>query len=175
MKILIIGFLAFCSWSSYATYLYVCKIKGMCDGPATMQTSATNIKNNVVESSIQKPLVQQQIAAPKDMITYFEFDKSDFNPNPETEKYLDKTNAFLDQNTEARLSITGYTDAIGTEEYNMALGYRRAQRMQQYFEGKGILADKIIIESKGKKEPADNNNTSEGRANNRRTVITLKK
>jgi len=81
MRILINGFLAFFIWSSVATYIYVCKIKGMCDGPATMQTSATNIKNNVVESSIQKPLVQQQIAAPKDMITYFEFDKSDFNPN----------------------------------------------------------------------------------------------
>jgi outer membrane protein OmpA-like peptidoglycan-associated protein len=175
MKILIIGFLAFCSWSSYATYLYVCKIRGMCDGPATMQASATNIKNDVVVSTIQKPLVQQQIAAPKDMITYFAFDKSDFNANPETDQYLDKTNTYLDQNTEAKLSITGYTDAIGTEEYNMALGYRRAQRMQHYFESKGILADKIIIESKGKKEPADINTTSAGRANNRRTVITLKK
>jgi outer membrane protein OmpA-like peptidoglycan-associated protein len=175
MKILIIGFLAFCSWSSYATYLYVCKIRGMCDGPATMQTSATNTKNDIVVSTKQKPLVQEKIAAPKDIITYFAFDKSDFSSNTETDVYFNKSNAYLDQNSKALLSITGYTDAIGTDEYNQALGYRRAQRMQHYFESKGILSNKIIIESKGEKEPADDNNTSVGRANNRRTVITIKK
>jgi outer membrane protein OmpA-like peptidoglycan-associated protein len=47
--------------------------------------------------------------------------------------------------------------------------------MQHYFERKGILSNKIIIESRGEKDPADDNNTSAGRANNRRTVITIKK
>jgi outer membrane protein OmpA-like peptidoglycan-associated protein len=47
--------------------------------------------------------------------------------------------------------------------------------MQHYFESKGILANKIIIESMGEKEPAGNNNTTSGRANNRRAVITIKK
>jgi OOP family OmpA-OmpF porin len=109
------------------------------------------------------------------MITYFAFDKSDFNSNAESDKYIDKSNTYLDQNSQAMLSITGYTDAIGTDIYNQALGYRRAQSMQHYFESKGILANKIIIESKGEKEPADDNNTATGRANNRRTVITIKK
>jgi OOP family OmpA-OmpF porin len=109
------------------------------------------------------------------MITYFAFDKSDFISNTETDKYFDESNAYLDQNSKAMLSITGYTDAIGTEIYNQALGYRRAQSMQHYFERKGILSNKIIIESRGEKDPADDNNTSAGRANNRRTVITIKK
>jgi len=38
-----------------------------------------------------------------------------------------------------------------------------------------MLANKIIIESKGEKEPVGDNNTKAGRANNRRTVITIKK
>ena len=75
----------------------------------------------------------------------------------------------------ARLSITGHTDAIGSEEYNLALGFRRAQSVQSYFENKGIPANRIIVESSGEKEPADNNNTTTGRANNRRTVITINK
>lgn len=80
----------------------------------------------------------------------------------------------MDQNLQSRLSITGYTDALGSDEYNLALGYRRAQSLQNYFERKGIPANKIIIDSKGEKQPADDNNTKEGRAKNRRSEITLK-
>jgi len=74
----------------------------------------------------------------------------------------------------ARISITGHTDAVGTDEYNQALGTRRAESSQTYFIEKGIPRDKIISESRGEKEPADNNNTTEGRANNRRTLTVIK-
>ena len=37
MKILIIGFLVFSGWAALSTYIYVCKIKGLCDEPKTMQ------------------------------------------------------------------------------------------------------------------------------------------
>jgi OOP family OmpA-OmpF porin len=47
--------------------------------------------------------------------------------------------------------------------------------LQDYFERKGIVNRKIIAESKGEKEPTDDNNTISGRANNRRTVITINK
>ena len=175
MKILIIGFLAFVTWSALSTYIYVCKIKGLCYEPITMQIGAVNHKDVITGDTIRKPLVREQAVIPKDLIIYFAFDKSEFNSDAETDKYFDESNAYLDQNLQARLSITGYTDAIGSNEYNKALGYRRAQSMQHYFESKGMLANKIIIESKGEKEPADDNNTTAGRANNRRTLITLKK
>jgi outer membrane protein OmpA-like peptidoglycan-associated protein len=80
----------------------------------------------------------------------------------------------LDQNAQSRLNITGHTDARGTDQYNQDLGYRRAQSVQRYFESKGIPASKIVIESRGEKEPANDNNTDSGRANNRRTVLTIK-
>jgi len=47
--------------------------------------------------------------------------------------------------------------------------------MKNYFERKGMPAAKITIESKGEKEPVDDNSTDKGRANNRRTVITINK
>jgi OOP family OmpA-OmpF porin len=89
--------------------------------------------------------------------------------------YFAESNTYLDQNVQARLSITGHSDAIGSDEYNEALGYRRAQSLQHYFENKGMPSDKIIVESKGEKEPVDDNKTTAGRANNRRTVVTIKK
>jgi outer membrane protein OmpA-like peptidoglycan-associated protein len=175
MKILIIGFLAFAGWSVLSTYVYVCKIKGLCDVPVTMQMGTINSKDIVKVDTIPKPLVKGQVIIPKNLIINFAFDKSEFNSNEETDKYFTESNAYLDQNLQARLSITGHTDATGSDKYNQALGYRRAQRMQQYFESKGILANKIIIESRGEKEPVDDNNTKTGRAKNRRTVITINK
>jgi outer membrane protein OmpA-like peptidoglycan-associated protein len=174
MKILIIGFLVFFGWSSLSTHLYVCKIKGLCNETITMQTEMAGNTPVIVGDTLKKSLVQEQAVIPENLVIYFAFDKSEFNSDAVTDKYFDKSNAYLDENSQARLSITGYTDAIGSDEYNQALGYRRAQCLQKYFEGKGIPADKVKIESRGEKEPAGDNNSSAGRASNRRTVITIK-
>ena len=175
MRILLFGFFALCAWSALATYLYVCKIKELCDEPLTAQISEVKQSNVRVADTIRKPVVQEQAVIPKNLVIYFAFDKSNFNSNSEADKYFDESNKYLNQNSHTKLTITGHTDAIGTDEYNQALGFRRALSMQRYFESKGILANKIVMESKGKKEPADDNTTTAGRANNRRTVITIKK
>jgi outer membrane protein OmpA-like peptidoglycan-associated protein len=47
--------------------------------------------------------------------------------------------------------------------------------VQHYFESKGLPANRITIESEGEKKPVDDNNTTSGRANNRRAAITIKK
>jgi OOP family OmpA-OmpF porin len=102
--------------------------------------------------------VGAQVVVPENLIVHFAFDKSEFSPDPQTVRYFDESNTYLNQNSQAKLSITGHTDAIGSDEYNQALGYRRAQSTQHYFESKGIPANKIIMESKGEKEPVDVNN-----------------
>jgi OOP family OmpA-OmpF porin len=112
--------------------------------------------------------------SPGELSIYFAFDKSGFDSDSITEKYFDVSNKYLDQNSQARINITGYTDAVGSDEYNQALGYRRAQSLQNYFKSKGMQADKVIIESRGEKEPVGDNNSSAGRASNRRAVITIK-
>ncbi|MBN1183621.1 MAG: OmpA family protein [Bacteroidales bacterium] len=175
MKILIYGFLVFSGWAVLSTYIYVCKIKGFCNETPTFQINAEKDNDYIAGDTISEPLMQEQAVIPETLVIYFAFDKSDFNPDAKSDKYFNEVNTYLNQNMQARLSITGHADAIGSDEYNQALGYRRAQRMQQYFESKGMLANKVIIESKGEKEPADDNNTEAGRANNRRTVITIKK
>lgn len=175
MKILIIGFLALSGWSALSTHLYVCKIKGLCNEPKTTQTEVVNTKDVITGDTIMTPSKPVQVTLPEPLLIYFAFDKSEFTSDSEADRYFDESNAYLNQNLQARLSITGHTDAMGSDEYNQALGYRRGGSLQKYFESKGIPADKIILESKGEKEPADNNNTSAGRAHNRRAVITIKK
>ncbi|MBN2348149.1 MAG: OmpA family protein [Bacteroidales bacterium] len=175
MKILIFGFFMFVTWSALSTYIYVCKIKGLCNEPKTLQSYGSSNTDTIVGDTLIKSRVPEKTAIPENLIVYFAFDKSDFNADTTTDKYFYLSTAYLEQNIHARLSITGHTDAIGSDEYNKSLGYRRARTMQHYFESKGLQANKIIVESKGEKEPADLNNTAAGRTNNRRTVITIKK
>ncbi len=173
MKILIIGFLAFIIWSSVAAYLYVCKIKGLCNEMVIMQMSESTPGNAIAPDTLQKPSDQVEAPAPKNLYTYFAFDKSEFTPDDAMTRYFVESTAYLDKNKEASLIITGHTDAIGSDEYNQALGFRRAQSVARYFENKGMPENKIKLVSRGEKEPADDNSTAAGRAKNRRTVITI--
>jgi len=175
MKILLIGFLAFSTWSSFATYIYVCKIKGLCDNATTMPLAVSN-NNQAISGDIEHASLSQKSATmPKTETVFFAFDKFDFNADAKTDIFFLESKAYMDQNSDARLSIIGHTDAIGSDEYNEALGYQRAQTMKQYMESKGLPSSKIFIESRGENKPIDNNNTTEGRSNNRRAVLTIKK
>ncbi len=171
MRILSIGFIVFACWSAFSTYVYVCKIKGLCNEPQT--TTVVAVSQNDTIASITDTV--KQVAPPQDLVVHFAFDNSEFDANEEASSYFDQSAAYMNQDAQAKLSIIGYADAIGTDEYNQALGYRRAQTMLRYFEGKGMSADRISIESKGEKEPIADNSTILGRANNRRSVVTLKK
>jgi OOP family OmpA-OmpF porin len=175
MRTIIAGVIVFALWSALSTYIYVCKIQGLCSEPIGLQANAPTLKSEMLSDTLTKVLVEEQAVLPKNLVNYFEFDKAEFKINDLTKKYSSESNVYLKQHGDARLIITGHTDAIGTEEYNQSLGYRRAQSTKQYLESVGIPAKKISIESKGEIQPADNNSTKEGRANNRRTETTTNK
>jgi OOP family OmpA-OmpF porin len=174
MKILLIGILALLGWSALSTHIYVCNIKGLCADPLFMQVTQVSQNDPITADTSKKSLIPEKLSIPETLIIHFAFDKSEFHPDAQIEKYLSESKAYLNQNSKAMLSITGFADAIGSDEYNQALGYRRAQSMQSYFQGRGMLADRIITGSRGEKDPLDDNNSSSGRANNRRTQITIK-
>ncbi len=176
MKILLIGFIAFVSWSVLATHIYVCRIQGLCREPTIITQMYTDIYNDSTTADTLILLVAENNAViPDNLVIYFDFDKSEFNADAETDRFIDETNVFLDQNPQAMLVVTGHTDATGSFEYNQALGYRRAQSVQHYLESRGVSANKIITDSKGENEPANDNNTRSGRAKNRRSVLTINK
>ena len=174
MKILIIGFLVFLGWTSLSTYVYVCKIKGLCYEAEPVVTKAPIHAEVVTADTVSKDLIQKKAVIPQDLLIYFAFDKSELNSSADYNRYFEESMAYMFVNTGVTLSITGHTDAVGSEEYNQALGYRRAQSIQSFFENKGMPSVKIVIGSKGEKEPADDNSTVSGRTKNRRAVLTIK-
>jgi OmpA-OmpF porin, OOP family len=168
MKILIIGFFVFIGWSIFSTYIYVCKINCLCQNSHIIN----EVKTNTVVSS--KPIIVEKDIVPKDWVIYFAFDKSDFLQELNDSDYFSKTYAYFLKNPQAKLIITGHTDAVGTMEYNQSLGLRRAQSLYNYFDNKGITLNRMIIESNGENNPVADNKTDEGRAQNRRTVVNIK-
>lgn len=174
MRILIIGFLVFCGWAVLSTWIYVCKIKGLCGELTTVQAETVSQQEAAAFDSVPEPAVEPQAVIPDNLVIYFAYNVSDFTPDAATNKFFEESNAYLDQNLQARLHITGHADTRGTDQYNQELGLRRAQSVQQYLESQGMPSGKIVIESRGEKEPAADNNTEAGRAKNRRTVLTIK-
>ena len=173
MKILLFGSLAFLGWSAWATHFYICNIKGFCNETETRDAGQGNkVYNNTGDAVKTAPEKVQKIM-PGNLLIYFEFDKSDFRSDSLTSGYFARADDYLRQDSGGNVMITGFTDATGTDEYNQALGYRRAQSIQVYFESMGMPANKIRIESKGEKEPRGDNATKAGRSENRRTSIII--
>ena len=173
MKNLSFGILSLCAWMAFSSYIYVCKIQGLCGGAEAIDIEAVTPEDIITDDTIPEPLVMEVAEITKDLVIHFAFDRSDFKPDLQTDNFILASKAYMDQNLQARLSFTGHTCATGSDAYNQALGLRRAQSVQQYFESKGMPANNSLIESKGEKEPADVNTTNAGRANNRRTEVTI--
>ena len=70
-----------------------------------------------------------------------------------------------------KITITGYTDSIGSEAYNLKLGMARAMSVRSYLASKGVDALRMTADSKGEADPIAPNSTPEGRQQNRRVVI----
>lgn len=77
----------------------------------------------------------------------------------------------LKENPEVRVLITGHTDSVGSDEYNMGLSDRRAASVKTWLVNKGISSSRIQTAGKGENEPIASNETSDGRAQNRRIEI----
>jgi len=101
----------------------------------------------------------------------FDFDKSVVKPEGKS-KLDDLAAKVRGINLEVVIAI-GHTDAIGTDAYNQGLSVRRAESVKAYLVSKGIEANRVYTEGKGKKQPVADNKTKEGRAKNRRVEIEV--
>jgi outer membrane protein OmpA-like peptidoglycan-associated protein len=100
---------------------------------------------------------------------FFDFDKATIKP--EGKSKLDSAVTVLTRYPDLRVEIQGHTDSIGTEAYNVSLSERRAAAVKEYLTSKGISASRFTTKGFGESQPAADNGTKEGRAENRRVMI----
>ena len=103
---------------------------------------------------------------------FFEFDKYDIRP--EDAKTLDANASWLKSNAENLVLIEGHCDERGTNEYNLALGERRAKATMNYLVSQGVQANRITIISYGEERPLCNEKTESCWAKNRRAHFLVK-
>ena len=84
---------------------------------------------------------------------------------------LDEAAATLKANPGVTVDVNGYTDAIGSVEYNQKLSERRAASVVRYLVKAGILEDRLVPKGFGKTDFVATNDTAEGRAQNRRVEL----
>ncbi|MCX5758790.1 MAG: OmpA family protein [Candidatus Hydrogenedentes bacterium] len=101
----------------------------------------------------------------------FDFDKSVLKPEGKAE--TDKVIAGLKEHAKDTLLIEGHTCNIGTPEYNMGLGQRRADSVKKYMVEQGIPEARISTKSFGLTQPAVPNDSPEHRKLNRRAVFDI--
>ena len=102
---------------------------------------------------------------------HFAFDQSVLTDSART--ILDQKVALFRANPGMSIVMIGYTDLIGTDTYNMALGTRRALAAKAYIVEHGVDASRIVIESKGERQPLTEAPGVQGQAPNRRAIFRL--
>ncbi len=110
------------------------------------------------------------VAALKDV--FFEFDKYDIRA--EDAKTLDANATWLKANAENLVLIEGHCDERGTNEYNLALGERRAKAAMNYLVSQGVQANRITIISYGEERPLCNEKNESCWSKNRRAHFLVK-
>jgi peptidoglycan-associated lipoprotein len=103
---------------------------------------------------------------------FFDFDKYDIRPTDA--KILDANASWLKSNANHLVLIEGHCDERGTNEYNLALGERRAKSTMNYLVSQGVQASRITIISYGEERPSCTQKTEECWGKNRRAHFLVK-
>ncbi len=104
-------------------------------------------------------------------MTNFDFDKSDIRPGDA--QILDQKLAILNANPNLQIEIVGHCDERGSDEYNLALGNRRALAAKQYLVSRGIEAGRISTRSMGEEQPLNPGHDESAWAQNRRDEFSV--
>jgi len=102
---------------------------------------------------------------------YFDFDKS--NIREDQRARIEKNASFLKQNLAVKVRIEGNCDERGTNEYNMALGERRAINAKKYLVNLGVHGDRMHTISFGEEKPLLHGHDEYSWAQNRRDDFVL--
>jgi outer membrane protein OmpA-like peptidoglycan-associated protein len=101
------------------------------------------------------------------------FDTAKYNLRAAAQVKLARLSGIVISHPGLKLQVEGYTDSVGSDEYNMKLSQKRADSVREYLIGQGIGSDLVTSQGFGKADPVADNKTSAGRQQNRRVELVV--
>ena len=141
--------------------------EGTVAATVTVDDGRGGTASNSVNIQVTRPPVKEYIFED----VHFDFDR--FTLRPDATRLLDEAIGALQQDATLRLQIEGHTCNIGTAEYNLALGDRRANSVRDYLMSRGVGADRLTTVSYGEERPRHDNTREETRRLNRRAALVV--
>ncbi|AMM41018.1 peptidoglycan-associated lipoprotein [Candidatus Desulfofervidus auxilii] len=141
------------------------KVVGMKEEAITEEELARQQKIQIEET------LKEEMAKFENEDIHFDFDK--YYIRPDAAEILKKKAQWLKEHPEVHLLIEGHCDERGTEEYNLALGERRANSAKEFLVSLGIDPKRISIISYGEERPVDPRSCEEAWAKNRRDHFVI--
>ncbi|MDA1369537.1 MAG: OmpA family protein [Proteobacteria bacterium] len=117
------------------------------------------------------PIPAEEIAR-VELLVNFDFDRSEVKPEYFSE--IERVAAFMSQYPDVIVELEGHTDSVGTDAYNLGLSDRRANAVRQVMIGQfNVQASHISAVGYGESQPVAGNDSSAGRAQNRRVITVI--
>jgi outer membrane protein OmpA-like peptidoglycan-associated protein len=101
------------------------------------------------------------------------FDFNKYTLKPEARERLARISGIVLAYPDLKLQIEGYTDSIGSDEYNQTLSEKRAESVRDYLVSSGVGMNNVVAQGLGKADPVADNSTAAGRKLNRRVEMIV--
>jgi general secretion pathway protein A len=138
-------------------------VGGQADALSNQDTNAESSSGQILGELKPLPLIKEKI------VIQFRLNSNEIDE--QSYIVLDRIAAYLEQNSNERVFVKGYTDAIGPPSYNETVSRFRANAVKSYIIGKGAKPQQIAVFGLGARNPIASNDTAEGRRRNRRVEI----
>jgi peptidoglycan-associated lipoprotein len=153
------------------------KILGVLAGVALLaacadKTGASSGSGATAATSGPAPGSQEDLVANVGDRVFFDFDRSTLKPDARAT--LDRQSGWLSRYPQVNVQLAGNCDDRGTEEYNLALGQRRANSSRDYLVARGVAGSRISTISYGKDRPTALGDNEQSWAQNRNTITSVR-
>jgi outer membrane protein OmpA-like peptidoglycan-associated protein len=141
------------------------------EGTVPVQVTVNDGKGGTATASVNIQVTRPPVRNYTFEDVHFDFDR--YSLRAEATRVLDEAVNALNQDATLRIQIEGHTCNIGTAEYNLALGDRRAVAVRDYLVSRGVPAARLNTVSYGEERPRHDNAREETRRLNRRAALTV--
>ena len=143
-----------------------------CNTPDTTNAGAANGTGATASTAGAVPGSEEDLVANAGDRVYFTTALSTLSPDAQA--ILDRQSTFLGKYAQDNVEIAGNCDERGTEEYNIALGQRRANSARDYLVARGVAGTRITTTSYGKDRPTATGSDEQAWMQNRNAITTVR-